>query len=60
MDRLAAQEQDKWIVGFNNEISPVIDSMDQRIGEMSGWVEDGYLEWTRILSKLFEIESGLD
>jgi hypothetical protein len=60
MDRLAAQEQDKWIVGFNNEIAPVIERMDQRIAEMNGWVEDGYLEWTRILSELFEIESGLD
>ena len=60
MDRLAAQEQDKWIVGFNNEIEPVIESMDQRIAEMSGWVEDGYLQWTRILGELFEIESGLD
>lgn len=60
MDRLAAQEQDKWIVGFNNEIAPVIERMDQRIAEMNGWVEDGYFEWTRILSELFEIESGLD
>ncbi|MBT8066529.1 MAG: hypothetical protein KJO09_04765 [Gammaproteobacteria bacterium] len=60
MDRLAAQEQDKWIVGFNNETAPVIERMDQRIAEMNGWVEDGYLEWTRILSELFEIESGVD
>jgi hypothetical protein len=60
MDRLAAQEQDKWIIGFNNEIAPVIERMDERIAEMNGWVEDGYLEWTRILSELFEIESGLD
>ena len=60
MDRLAAQEQDKWIVGFNNETAPVIASMDQRIDELNGWVEDGYLEWTRILGELFEIESGLD
>lgn len=60
MDRLAAQEQDKWIVGFNNEIEPVIERMDERIVELNGWVEDGYLEWTRILSELFELESGLD
>ncbi len=57
MDRLAAQEQDKWIVGFNNEIAPVVERMDERIAEMNGWVEDGYLEWTRILSELFEIET---
>ena len=60
MDRLAAQEQDKWIVGFNNETAPVIKRMDERIAEMNGWVEDGYLEWTRILGELFELESGLD
>lgn len=60
MDRLAAQEQDKWIVGFNNEMAPVIRRMDQRIADMSGWVNEGYTEWTRILGELFEIESGLD
>lgn len=60
MDRLAAQEQDKWAVGFNNEMEPVIKEMEVRIAEMNGWVEDGYLEWTRILGELFEIESGLN
>jgi hypothetical protein len=60
MDRLAAQEQDKWAVGFNNEMEPIIEKMEQRIAEMNGWVEDGYVEWARILEELFEIESGLD
>ena len=60
MDRLAAQEQDKWIVGFNNEMEPFIADMEQRIAEMNGWVTDGYDQWTRILGELFEIESGLD
>lgn len=60
MDRLAAQEQDKWAVGFNNEMEPIIEKMEERIAEMNGWVEDGYVEWARILDELFEIESGLD
>ena len=60
MDRLAAQEQDKWVVGFNNEIAPVIENLEQRVAEMNGWVEDGYAEWTRILGELFEIEGSLD
>ena len=60
MDRLAAQEQDKWVVGFNNEVEPVIGKMEVRIAEMNGWVEEEYLEWTRILGELFEIESGLE
>lgn len=60
MNRLAAQEQDRWIVGFNNEISPVIDRIDQRVAELEGWVDDGYDQWTRILGELFEVESGLD
>lgn len=59
LDRLAAQEQDKWIVGFNNEMGPIIDKMEQRVAEMNAWVEEGYAEWTRILSELFEIEGGL-
>jgi hypothetical protein len=60
MDRLAAQEQDKWVVGFNNEMEPVIEKMQERIDEMNGWVEEGYIEWTRILGELFEIESGFE
>jgi hypothetical protein len=60
MDRLAAQEQDKLAVGFNNEMEPIIEKMEERIAEMNGWVEDGYVEWARILDELFEIESGLD
>ncbi len=60
MDRLAAQEQDKWIVGFNNEVGPTIEGIETRVAELNGWVEDGFLEWSRILGELFEIESGLD
>jgi hypothetical protein len=60
LDRLAAQEQDKWIVGFDNEMAPVIAKMEERIAEMNGWVEEGYVEWRRILGELFEIESGLE
>jgi len=60
MDRLAAQEQDKWAVGFDNEMEPVIRKMEVRIAEMNGWVEEGYVEWTRILGELFEIEGSLE
>jgi hypothetical protein len=60
MDRLAAQEQDKWAVGFNNEMEPIIEKMEERIAEMNGWVEEGYADWTRILGELFEIESSLE
>ena len=60
MDRLAAQEQEKWIVGFDNEVGPVIERIETRVAELNGWVEDGYLEWGRILEELFEIESGLE
>lgn len=57
MDRLAAQEQDKWIVGFDNEVGPTIERIEVRVTELSGWVEDGYLEWSRILEELFEVET---
>lgn len=60
MDRLAAQEQDKWIVGFDNEVGPAIERIETRVAELNGWVEDGYLEWSRILEELFEIETSLD
>ena len=60
MDRLATQEQEKWIVGFNNEMAPIIEKMEQRVAEISAFVDDGYDEWTRILGELFEIEAGLE
>lgn len=60
LDRLAAQEQNKWIVGFNNEMAPIIEKMEERIAEMSAFVDEGYVEWTRILGELFEIEGGLE
>lgn len=60
IDRLAAQEQEKWIVGFDNEVGPKIASIETRVAELNGWVEDGYLEWRRILKELFEIEVGID
>jgi hypothetical protein len=41
-------------------MEPIIAQMEERIAEMNGWVEDGYMEWTRILGELFEIESGSD
>lgn len=57
MDRLAAQEQEKWIVGFDNEVGPTIERIEARVAELTGWVEDGYLEWSRILEELFDIET---
>ena len=60
MDRLAAQEQEEWIVGFDNEVGPAIEKIETRVAELRGWVDDGYLEWGRILEELFELESGLE
>ena len=60
LDRLATQEQDRWIIGFNNEMTPMIEKMEERIAEMSAFVDEGYVEWTRILSELFEIEGSLE
>ena len=58
-DRQAAQEQEKWAIGFENEMAPTIGAIEARVAELRGWVADRYDEWRRILAELFEIETGL-
>jgi hypothetical protein len=56
-DRQAAQEQEKWAVGFENEMAPAISAIELRVAELNGWVADRYDEWRRILGELFELET---
>jgi hypothetical protein len=58
-DRQAAQEQEKWARGFENEMGPTITAIENRVAELEGWVGDRYDEWRRILSELFELETEL-
>jgi hypothetical protein len=58
-DRQAAEEQERWAVGFENEMGPTITAIEARVAELEGWVEDRYAEWQRILAELFELESEL-
>ncbi len=56
-DRLAAQEQEKWAIGFNNEVGPTVMAMEARVAEIAGWVEQSYAEWTRLLAEIFVLET---
>jgi len=58
-DRQAAEEQEKWAVGFENEMGPTITAIEERVAELEGWVEERYSEWQRILAELFELETAL-
>lgn len=58
-DRQALQEQDKWAIGFENEMGPTIAKIESRVAELEGWVADRYDEWRRILAELFELETAL-
>lgn len=58
-DRQAAQEQEKWAIGFENEMGPTIAVIEARVAELEAWVADRYDEWRRILAELFEVETGL-
>lgn len=58
-DRQAAEEQEKWAVGFENEMGPTITAIEERVAELEGWVEDRYAEWQRILAEIFELETEL-
>ncbi len=57
-DRVAAQEQDRLAIAFNNEVIATINAMETRIAELDGWVAKGYLEWRGLLEEIFELESG--
>lgn len=58
-DRQALQEQEKWAIGFDNEMGPTIAKIEARVAELEGWVADRYDEWRRILAELFEVETAL-
>ena len=58
-DRMAAQEQEHWARGFDNEVGPTVDRLESRIAELEGWVDGEYAEWQRLLAEIFELESGL-
>ena len=59
-DRLAAQEQDRLAVVFDNEVGPTIRAMESRVAELETWVEQKYAEWHRLLEELFEAETRLE
>ena len=56
-DRQAVEEQENWAVGFENEMGPTIEAIEERVAELEGWVEVRYAEWQRILGEMFELES---
>ena len=58
-DRMAAQEQEHWARGFDNEVGPTVDRLESRVAELEGWVDDQYAEWQRLLAEIFEIETRM-
>ena len=57
--RITAQEQDRLAVAFNNEVGTTVDAMEERVAELEGWVQQGHVEWNRLLEDLYEVESYL-
>ena len=56
-DRMAAQEQEDWAVGFDNEVGPTIERIEVRIDGLAGWVERETATWERILAEFYELET---
>ena len=56
-DRMAVEEQDRWVTGFDNEVAPTIDYVEERIETLRGWVEGEYATWERILAEFYELEN---
>lgn len=59
-DRIAAQEQEHWAVGFDNEVGPAVTELEARVAKLDGWVEQNYEDWTRLLEELFLLETGFE
>jgi hypothetical protein len=59
-DRVTAQEQDRLAIAFNNEVGPVVEAMEARIGELEAWVDAKYAEWHKLLEELFEVEAEIN
>lgn len=54
--RNTVQEQDRLAVAFNTEVGATVESMEDRVEELEGWVEHGYVEWRGLLEELYEVE----
>lgn len=59
-DRVTAHEQDRLAVAFDNEIAPVVATMEARTDELQSWVDEKYAEWHGLLEALFEAESEIN
>jgi hypothetical protein len=57
--RMAEQEQENWAKAFENEVGPTVTRIEARVAELDDWVDDRYAEWNRLLSEIFELETGL-
>jgi hypothetical protein len=55
--RFTAQEQDRLAVAFNTEVTSTVERMEDRVEELEGWVDRGYLEWRGLLEELYELET---
>ena len=58
-DRVTVQEQDRLAVAFNTEVTATVEAMEARVAELNDWVEQGSLEWNRLLEELFELETSM-
>lgn len=59
-DRTTAQELDRLAVAFDNEVGPTITTMESRIAELEGWVDEKYQEWQRLLEALFDARTAAE
>lgn len=59
-EKMMTQEQDRLAVAFNNEVGAKVVSMEARVAELAGWVDQESVQWHRILEELFELETGLE
>lgn len=56
--KIQQQELQELAEGFENEVAPTAVDLEGRVVELNGSLEERYLEWRRILRKIYELETG--
>ena len=56
--KIYRQEFQELAAGFNQELAPAILKLNEQVHGLSGTMAEQYIQWRRILRRLFELETG--
>ena len=56
--KIYRQEFQELAVGFNQELAPSFLKLNEQVHGLSGTMAEQYIQWRRILRRLFELETS--